>query len=138
MHKFRFPKSEKIKSRKIFERTLLFGKKLNSKSQRLKCSFIIEDLKSEKLNVPIHIAFAVSRKSGKAVWRNRFKRLLREIYRLNKHLLIELLNQKSKQVYIIISAFKLNERVNPHLKFRELEKDVLELFEMIREEIEKE
>lgn len=135
MSRFRFPKSERIKSKKLFERTLLFGKKISSKSQKLRCSFIVEELKPENQKSCIQVAFAVSRKSGKAVWRNRFKRILREIYRLNKHSLIDLLEPNSKRLNLIISAFKLNEKVNPKLKFRELEKDVLELFEMIKKEI---
>lgn len=138
MHKFRFPKSERIKSKKIFERTLLFGKKITSKSQRLKCSFIIENLNPENKNTSqIQIAFAVSRKSGKAYWRNRLKRILREIYRLNKHRLVEILKAKSKKVYIILSSFKLNQKTRSSLKYHDIEKDVLELFEMIEKEIEK-
>lgn len=137
MTRFRFPKSERIKSKKIFERTLLFGKKISSKSQKLKCSFILEDFNPEQHKNYIQVAFAVSRKSGKAVWRNRFKRLLREIYRLNKYMLIDSLKLNSRHAYLIISAFKLNEKNSPRLKYRELEKDVLELFEMIKKEIEK-
>ncbi|MCX8056571.1 MAG: ribonuclease P protein component [Ignavibacteria bacterium] len=138
MHRFNFPKSERIKSKKIFERTLLFGKKITSKSQKLKCSFIIEKLNPEtQHNNFIQIAFAVSRKSGKAHWRNRLKRILREIYRLNKHSLIEPLSSNSKKLFIILSAFKLNQKVNPRIKYHDLEKDVLELFETIKREIEK-
>ncbi len=138
MNKFRFPKSERIKSKKIFERTLLFGKKISSKSQKLKCSFIIENLNSVNQEKSyIQVAFAISRKSGKAVWRNRTKRILREIYRLNKHLLIDSLKSKSKKLYFIIFSFKLNQKSNRRLKYHDLENDVLEIFETIREEIEK-
>lgn len=97
----------------------------------------MEDFNPEQHKNYIQVAFAVSRKSGKAVWRNRFKRLLREIYRLNKYMLIDSLKLNSKHVYLIISAFKLNEKSIPRLKYRELEKDVLEIFEMIKKEIEK-
>jgi ribonuclease P protein component len=139
LHRFRFPKSEKIKSKKVFERTLLFGKKLYSKSQKIKCSFVIEELNPE---IPeknyIQIAFAVSRKSGKAVWRNRVKRIFRVLYRLNKHSLIDTLKNRSRKLYVIISSHKLNEKISPKLKLRDLENDVLELFELIKKDIEKE
>lgn len=139
MHRFRFPKSEKIKSKKNFERTLLFGTKIYSKDQVIKCSFIIENLNPETPEkILIQVAFTVNRRSGKAVWRNRLKRILREIYRLNKHLLIETLETRSRKLLLIISSHKLNEKVNAKVKFSELEKDVLELFEMIKKEIEKE
>jgi ribonuclease P protein component len=138
LHRFRFPKSERIKSEKIFERTLLFGKKIYSKSQKLKCSFVIEDLNPETPDKNyIQVAFAISRKSGKAVWRNKFKRILRELYRLNKHSLLDLLKAHSRKLYFIISSHKLNEKTTPKLKLRELENDMLEIFEMIKKEIEK-
>ena len=139
MHRFRFPKSEKIKSKKIFERTLLFGKKIYSKSQKLKCSFVIEELNPDTPEKNyIQVAFAVSRKCGKAVWRNKFKRILRELYRLNKHSLIDILKKRSRKLFFIVSSNKLNEKTSPKLKLRELENDMLEIIEMIKKEIERE
>lgn len=139
MQRFRFPKSEKIKSKKIFERTLLFGKKIYSKSQKLKCSFVIEELNPDTPEKNyIQVAFAVSRKSGKAVWRNKFKRILRELYRLNKHSLIDILKKRSRKLFFIVSSNNLNEKTSPKLKLRELENDMLEIIEMIKKEIERE
>ncbi len=136
MHRYRFPKSERIKSKIIFEKTLLFGSKLYSKSQRIKCSFILENLSPESRKESlIKVAFVIGRKSGKVVWRNKVKRKLREIFRLNKHSLLSLLEQYSKKLYLIISASKLNESFNRKIKYKELESDVLELFETIKKEI---
>ncbi len=137
MHRFRFPRSEKIKSKKIFERTLLFGNKISSKSNKLKCSFILENLNPDSPEKSyIQIAFAINRKSGKAVWRNRVKRVLREIYRLNKHTLQNSLLLKSKHLYLIILLNRLNEKVKKKVRYKDLESDVLELFESIKKEIE--
>jgi len=139
LHRFRFPKSERIKSKKIFERTLLFGKKIYSRSQKIKCSFVIEELKPEiTVKSYIQVAFAVNRKSGKAVWRNRLKRTLRELYRLNKHPLLEELKKSSCKLFFIISSHKLNEKIFPKLKLQDVESDVLEIFEVIKKEIKKE
>ncbi len=138
MHHFRFPKSERIKSKKIFERTLLFGKKIYSNSHKIKCSFVVEELNPEFPDKSlIQVAFAVSRKSGKAVWRNRLKRIFREVYRLNKHSILEELKKRQLKLCFIVSSHKLNEKSSPKLKLRDIEKDVLEIFETIKKEIEK-
>lgn len=90
------------------------------------------ELKTESI---IKVAFVVNHKSGKAVWRNRVKRILREIYRLNKGQLKELLIQKKKTLSFIIFSYKLKESNYKKVYFKTLENDVLELFESIKKEI---
>ncbi|AZR74935.1 ribonuclease P protein component [Anoxybacter fermentans] len=63
------------------------------------------------------VGFSVSKKIGKAVKRNRVKRLLKEAYRLNKHRLME-------GIDLIIIPRKRILGAN----FREIEKGMIKLF----------
>lgn len=82
---FSFPKSEKLKSLKLFEKLFEDGNSLNKFPFKLLWIKVIPESKT-----PVKVAFAVSSRRIKlAVKRNRMKRLMRESYRLNKNPLIE-------------------------------------------------
>ena len=82
---FSFPKSEKLKSLKLFEKLFENGNSLNKFPFKL----LWIPVKSEN-SFPVKVGFAVSsRKIKLAVDRNRIKRLMRESYRLNKQVLID-------------------------------------------------
>ncbi len=77
---FRFPKKEKLKSKKLFEQLFQEGKSITKFP--LKLIYLKAPLSE---NVKIQTGVAVPKKNFKsAVKRNRIKRLLRESYRLNK------------------------------------------------------
>ncbi|MFT5249625.1 MAG: ribonuclease P protein component [bacterium] len=78
---FRFPKSEKLKSKKAIELLFTEGKSLTEYPVK------VFYLPSENAKIT-QAAFAVPKRNFKnAVDRNRIKRQLREVYRLQKHLL---------------------------------------------------
>ena len=79
---FSFPKKERLKSKKLFEQIFAEGKSVSNYPVKLLY------LKSElPKSVKFQAGVAVPKKNFKsAVKRNRIKRLLREAYRLNKHL----------------------------------------------------
>lgn len=82
MKTFSFQKKEKLKSKKRIEK--LFAEGESVYGPPLKLIFIKTELPG---GVPIQAGVAVSKKRFKsAVARNRIKRLLRESYRLNKHI----------------------------------------------------
>ena len=74
---FSFPKEYRIRKSKEYRRVYEEGKKIYSKY------FIIHVLPNG-LEHP-RLGITVTRKVGKAVKRNRWKRLIREAFRLNKH-----------------------------------------------------
>lgn len=76
---FRFSKSEHLTKKKEFEKVFELGTVL--KSAEVVFYVTPNDLQNSRLGL------VVSKKVGNAVRRNRVKRLLREVYRLNKHLL---------------------------------------------------
>lgn len=76
---FRFTKAEHLTLKKEFERVFHEGKTF--KDAKIVLYVTGNGLQYSRLGL------VVSKKVGNAVRRNRAKRLLREVYRLNKHLL---------------------------------------------------
>ncbi len=77
---FKFPKEQRLKSKKIIEQ--LFKKGQSTSDFPLKLLYLKTALPE---NVPIQVAVVAPKKHFKsAVKRNRIKRLIREAYRLNK------------------------------------------------------
>ena len=80
---FSFSKSEKLKSKKLIEKLFVEGK--NVTNFPLKLIYVHNGTEKD---VPIKAGVTVpKRRFKKAVDRNRIKRLLREAYRLNKHII---------------------------------------------------
>ncbi|HOK39939.1 MAG TPA: ribonuclease P protein component [bacterium] len=78
---FKFKKYEHLKRQKDFEKVFRNG------SKKISDKFIIYYIKN---NLPYsRIGISIKRKIGKAVKRNRIRRLIREYFRLNKHRFID-------------------------------------------------
>lgn len=91
---FRFPKKEKLKSRKLIEQLFAEGESLKK--------FPVQLLYIATENETHRAAFAVPKKNFKsAVTRNRIKRQMREAYRLQK----ELINQKSGKKFALLFLY---------------------------------
>ena len=77
---FRFPRKEKLKSKKLIEQ--LFAQGNSVSNYPIKLIYLKTEL---PFDVPIQAGVTVPKKNFKsAVKRNRIKRLMRESYRLNK------------------------------------------------------
>lgn len=114
---FTYPKVEKLKSKTTID--LLFSKGKSVAKYPLRLVYIAGDFGE---NIPIKIGVSVSKKHFKsAVDRNYFKRVLRETYRLNKHLLIE----NRSQPYAMMFLYQTKDR----LTYEEINKKTIQLFE---------
>ena len=93
---FTFPKAERLKSKKIIERLFVEGKSITAFP--LKLIFLKTELPED---VFAQLATIAPKKNFKsAVKRNRIKRLVREAYRLNKHLTFN--NTKGQYALVIL------------------------------------
>jgi ribonuclease P protein component len=82
---FTYPKTEKLKSKNTID--LLFSEGKSVSKYPLRLVFVENPLEEKEI---IKMGVSVSKKYFKhAVDRNYFKRVLRECYRLNKHILAE-------------------------------------------------
>jgi ribonuclease P protein component len=123
--RFKLSAGERLKSRTDFEKVYSSGRVVFSDNKNIKAVYLIE-----KVSEPgkIKIATAVSGKAGKAVWRNRLKRLLRTSYRLNKENLLNICLQKKIVLKIIFSPYRFQESKNRVVMLKDIMpgmKDVL-------------
>ena len=115
--KFTYPKSEKLKSKNTID--LLFSEGKSVAKYPLRLVFIEGDFGENSL---LKTGVSVSKKHFKlAVDRNYFKRVLRETYRLNKHLLLENIDKP----YAIMFLYQSKDR----LTYEEINKKTIQLFE---------
>ena len=118
---FTYPKKEKLKSKITID--LLFSKGKSVSKYPLRLVFVesnygIDKLSEQKLKMGV----SVSKKYFKrAVDRNYFKRVLRETYRLNKHLLIDSLEKP----YAFMFFYQTKDR----LTYEEINTKTIQLFE---------
>ncbi|MCX6175137.1 MAG: ribonuclease P protein component [Ignavibacteriales bacterium] len=124
MKQFGLSSKERIKSKNEFDLVYSAGEILFSSSQKFKAVFFIQ---KESETSGIKTAFAVSRKSGIAVWRNRIKRLLRESYRLNKKEICSEVGIKNLRVFIVFSPNTINQKNSRKILLKEVMPEVIDL-----------
>lgn len=112
-----YPKSEKLKSKTTID--LMFTKGKSVAKYPLRLVFIKGNVDEGQL---LKMGVSVSKKYfKKAVDRNYFKRVLRETYRLNKHILIDSLPEPY--------AFMLLYQTKDRLTYEEINEKTIQLFE---------
>ncbi len=114
---FTYPKNEKLKSKNTID--LLFSEGKSVSKYPLRLVFVENTLENEQL---IKMGVSVSKKYFKhAVDRNYFKRVLRECYRLNKHILVDNLEKP----YAFMFFYQSKDR----LTYQEINEKTIQLFQ---------
>jgi ribonuclease P protein component len=128
--KFTYPKIEKLKSKITID--LLFSKGKSVSKYPLRLVFVESDYGiPEDSDQMLKMGVSVSKKYFKhAVDRNYFKRVLRETYRLNKHILIDNLDKK----YAFMFFYQTKDR----LSYEEINTKTIQLFEKFVLQLKKE
>jgi ribonuclease P protein component len=99
--RYKLTKDERLCSEKIIAG--LFQPGFFVSKYPLRINFIALPVDEMQPGLPLQVLFSVSKRRFKrAVDRNRVKRLLREVYRLNKHELLEHLSAKGLKLAIAI------------------------------------
>jgi ribonuclease P protein component len=129
---FSLSRNERVKKKNDFEKVYSSAKILFSSDLLIKSLYIIDP---DKQFIGVKIVPAVSKKAGKAVWRNRVKRLIKESYRLNKSTLLRKTLEKKVGILIIFSPNKLSESKNKKLYLKDIYKSVVELINKIEQQI---
>jgi ribonuclease P protein component len=114
---FTYPKNERLKSKTTID--LLFSDGKSVSKYPLRLVYRKAEVGAEE---KIKMGVSVSKKYfKKAVDRNYFKRVLRETYRLNKHLLLDNIEQS----YSIMFFYQTKDR----LSYEEINTKTIQLFE---------
>ena len=127
---FTYPKNEKLKSKITID--LLFSKGKSVSKYPLRLVFVESDYGiPEDSDQKLKMGVSVSKKYFKhAVDRNYFKRVLRETYRLNKHLLVDHLDKP----YAMMFFYQTKDR----LSYEEINTKTIQLFEKFVLQLKKE
>ncbi len=120
---FTYSKQEKLKKRKLIK--ILFEKGKASTVYPLRVIYLKNEHSGK---YPVQASVSVSKRNFKrAVDRNRIKRLMREAYRLNKHILYNNLDEKYIMMYIYLAKeeepFQVIEKKMQELMWKFLEKE---------------
>ncbi|WP_158961975.1 ribonuclease P protein component [Myroides fluvii] len=112
-----YPREEKLKAKRLIDELFITGKSVSKYPLRL----VYIEINDEQAP-PFQTGVSVSKRHfKKAVDRNYYKRLLRETYRKNKHLLVEQLDQK----FAMMLFYQTKDRLN----YQEVEHKMKALFE---------
>lgn len=117
MKRFGLSAEERIKSRKDFETIFSKGKTIFSSDKRIKAIYFLE--KNDDTS-GVKISATVSKKAGKAVWRNRVKRLIKEAYRLKKEEIEKTVYEKDFLLKIVFSLYTFTEKKNKKIYLSEV------------------
>lgn len=127
MKNFSLTHNERVKKEKDFEKIYSSARVLFSSDRLLKVHILSVDSKISG----VKIAAAVSKRAGKAVWRNRVKRLIKETYRLNKKPLLEKALSQNIQLFLVFSPNRLSEASNKKVYYSDVSPGVVELMKKI-------
>lgn len=124
-------KNEILRGRNTFSKVFSSGNKMVDKY--ITCFYQLENSDTETNRVMV--GFAVSKRIGKAVVRNRIKRLMRESYRLNKHILLDTPSPNNFIASIILMYGKNNPVQIKNVVFESVKQEVERLLSRLRTKI---
>ena len=99
------------------------GKVIISSDRKLKASH----LSSERITHRIRFAVTVSSKAGNSVWRNRFKRIIREAIKQEIDLLKEIVFNNKSELSIIFSPYRINQVSLKHVFLKDIKPAVTDI-----------
>lgn len=127
MKSFGLSGNERIKSKKEFDLVFSKGKIIFSNSFKIKARYSLVEGNGFK------VAFTIHKKAGKAFWRNRSRRLMKDVFRLNKNIISEYCSDK--QLLLVFSLNTINQKKFPHPDFNFFKPEVIDILSKLQKEL---
>lgn len=92
-----FPRTHRLKRRRLI-RSLFDRRRTDVRTEAVGCVRLVYRIVPREAldhDVPLQIGFAPGRRVRSAVQRNRVRRVLREVYRVHQHILVDLFVRRS-------------------------------------------
>jgi len=125
---FQFKKKDRLTGKKNFQNLFENGYTINNNPIRAKFLFLNNSSEEER----VKIALIVPKKNlKKAVQRNRIKRLIKEAYRLNSHIIKNIAEQKQTTVHIAF-IYQLNSLST----YKQIEEKIIVILQRLKQRIE--
>ena len=131
--RYTFPRSHRLKRRRLIRS--LFDRQRDDVGTEavggVRLLYRVVPRAATGHDVPLQIGFAPGRRTESAVQRNRIRRLLREVYRVHQHLLVDLFLQRDETL-IVMALF----RGRPHQAEEGIPHDLPRAMQRVAEAIE--
>jgi ribonuclease P protein component len=132
LNKTKIRNRNRLKSKKTAEEIFNYGKIVYSPDKKLRAHYLLQ---RSPTDCGIKSSIAVSKKAGKAVWRNRAKRLIREANCLSNHELLDCCLNKKMQLLIIFAVNGLNQAVKRKISLKDIQLPIEEILSQIKAEL---
>jgi ribonuclease P protein component len=120
---------EKIKSKTELEKIYSLGKIVFSRDKKIKANYIYT---SRNIQPEFRYAVTISSKSGSSVWRNRFKRLIRESVRSENGLIKEIMFIQKSNLSIVFSPGRLKENTRKKIFLADIKPAITEILQSVK------
>jgi len=118
---------ERLKGKRDIDAVYKKGKTIISTDKKLKAILLSSESRISK----IRVAVTVSSKAGNSVWRNRFKRIIRESIRQEIEFLKDQINNNKQELSIIFSPYKLNQGNFDQIFLKDIKPAVIDILNKI-------
>ncbi|GAB5521377.1 MAG: ribonuclease P protein component [Rhodothermales bacterium] len=100
----RFPRAARLKQRRLIR--ALFDRRRTDVHHvalgSVRLVYRVLDGPFQAPVAPVQVGFAPGRRAGNAVRRNRIKRLMREVYRVQQHELVDLFSRSARRLTLMV------------------------------------
>ena len=114
----------RLRNKDDFDLVYKDGKVIISSDRKIKITYIFNEKSGSR---SIKTAVTVSSKAGKAVWRNRFKRVVNEALIHEKEILKEVVMHKKSGLLIIFSPYSINQISTKKIYYRDVHAAIIDI-----------